>query len=195
MSGVKRAEVASGKDDLQPVRKRTVGTHGMPYLFSELKRITKAAIIVVEADEADFFTWTVHVTPEVLRVHDYASVVPYLEQWSRRTGNPPTIVLSITFPRVYPFEVPFVRVTRPRFQYQTGHVTIGGSICTPMLTSSGWVSMNVPSLIAATLVTLKEGGARVQLAPDVHCGCPYCDYTEEEARVAFTRVVNRYGWK
>ncbi len=193
--GKKRSDPVDSKDRIQATRKRAVGTHGMQYLFSQLKCISNDAAIVVEADDANFFAWTVYVTPEVLRSHDYGSIVPYLEDWSRKTGNAPTIVFNIVFPTAYPFEVPFVRVIRPRFQYQTGHVTIGGSICTPMLTSTGWVSMDVPSLIAATLVTLKEGGARVQLAPDVHCRCPFCDYTEGEAREAYTRVVNRYGWK
>lgn len=35
---------------------------------------------------------------------------------------------------------PFVRVVRPRFQFRTGHVTIGGSICMELLTLSGWNS-------------------------------------------------------
>jgi hypothetical protein len=31
-----------------------------------------------------------------------------------------------------------VRVIRPRFAFHTGHVTVGGSICIELLTSSGW---------------------------------------------------------
>ncbi len=87
--------------------------------------------------------------------------------------------MQFLFPRDYPFSPvcilffvlnrkqssrlllqPFVRVIRPRFKFLTGHITIGGSICTqvseifPMfkehvnlfgvkfqlLTLSGWVS-------------------------------------------------------
>jgi hypothetical protein len=31
-----------------------------------------------------------------------------------------------------------VRAIRPRFAFHTGHVTVGGSICIELLTSSGW---------------------------------------------------------
>ena len=31
-----------------------------------------------------------------------------------------------------------MRVIRPRFAFHTGHVTVGGSICIELLTSSGW---------------------------------------------------------
>lgn len=39
------------------------------------------------------------------------------------------------FPPNFPFAPPFIRVIRPRFMFRTGHVTIGGSICTEMLTN------------------------------------------------------------
>jgi ubiquitin-conjugating enzyme E2 Q len=74
------------------------------------------------------------------------------------------ILLHVTFPQTYPFDPPFIRVIKPRtshlpaqllclrfgegsnvrgcqntgFAFRTGHVTIGGSICTEMLTRSGW---------------------------------------------------------
>jgi hypothetical protein len=48
------------------------------------------------------------------------------------------IRLRITFPSRYPVIAPFCRIVRPRFKFHTGHVTIGGSICTDLLTSTGW---------------------------------------------------------
>jgi hypothetical protein len=48
------------------------------------------------------------------------------------------ITLRVAFPPNYPFAPPYVRVIKPRFQFRTGHVTIGGSICMEMLTNMGW---------------------------------------------------------
>jgi ubiquitin-conjugating enzyme E2 Q len=49
------------------------------------------------------------------------------------------VVMEFTFPPHFPFAPPFCRIVRPRFAFHTGHVTIGGSICTELLTMSGWV--------------------------------------------------------
>ena len=50
--------------------------------------------------------------------------------------------MHVVFPPDYPFAPPFIRVLRPRFAYRTGHVTLGGSICTQLLTRSGWSPFN-----------------------------------------------------
>jgi ubiquitin-conjugating enzyme E2 Q len=50
------------------------------------------------------------------------------------------ITLHVTFPPNFPFSPPFIRVVRPRFAFRTGHVTLGGSICTLMLTNDGWIA-------------------------------------------------------
>ena len=167
---------------------------GATYLYYELRKINRNHKLLVEHDDNDFFKWTLYMTPDVLAAHDYAEVCPYLIKWSKQSKQDPTIVLRITFPKRFPNDVPFVRIVRPRFQYQTGHVTIGGSICTPLLTSSGWKPMTIESLVSSVIVMLKEGGARIQYKPDGHCMRPLIDYTEEEARMAYTRVVERYGW-
>ena len=44
-----------------------------------------------------------------------------------------TIELEMSFPEQYPFEPPFVRVTRPRFKRQTGFV-MNGALCMELLT-------------------------------------------------------------
>jgi len=48
------------------------------------------------------------------------------------------IVIRLVFPSDYPARPPYVRVIRPRFKFRTGHVTIGGAICTEALSSQGW---------------------------------------------------------
>jgi len=98
------------------------------------------------------------------------------------------IVLSVTFPSTYPFAPPFIRVIEPRFQYRTGHVTIGGSICMELLTNKGWSPANT---VEAVLVSVRsqflEGGARL----DTNSRHPY---TEAEAIEAFNRMVRDHGW-
>lgn len=44
-----------------------------------------------------------------------------------------TVELEMSFPDQYPFEPPFVRVTRPRFRRQTGFV-MNGALCMELLT-------------------------------------------------------------
>jgi ubiquitin-conjugating enzyme E2 Q len=94
----------------------------------------------------------------------------------------------IAFPATYPLNPPFVRVIRPRFQFRTGHVTIGGSICTELLTNSGWTAANtIEAVIVSIRAQFLEGGARLDLSNTR-------DYSENEAKEAFDRMVQVHGW-
>ena len=172
----------------------TPGLKGLVYLVKELKRINKSGLYLIEHDDNNFFQWTVYLTADILKQNAYEEIVPFLQRWHNISQQDPVITLRIYFPREYPYDVPFVRIVRPRFQYQTGHVTIGGSVCTPMLTPNGWRTMDIDSLLAGIVLILKEGNARIQLKADIHCHAFLKDYPEEEARDAYTRVVQRYGW-
>jgi ubiquitin-protein ligase len=98
------------------------------------------------------------------------------------------IVLHITFPSTYPFNPPFCRVIKPRFAFHTGHVTIGGSICTELLTNKGWTSANtIEAVVVSIRAQFLEGGARL----DMH---NKREYTEQEAKEAFKRMVQTHGW-
>ena len=96
------------------------------------------------------------------------------------------IVIHIKFPEDFPLSPPFCRIVRPRFQFHTGHVTVGGSICMELLTRKGWSPENS---IEAVIMTIRsnflEGGARVQ---------PGGDYSEREAYESFDRLVRVHGW-
>jgi len=99
-----------------------------------------------------------------------------------------SILLHVIFPENYPFSPPYIRVIKPRFQYRTGHVTIGGSICMEMLTNKGWSPANtVEAIIVSIRAQLIEGGARLD-PTNKH------DYTEQEAKEAFDRMVRDHGW-
>jgi ubiquitin-conjugating enzyme E2 Q len=77
---------------------------------------------------------------------------------------PQEISYEITFPDSYPHDPVFIRVLTPRFKYQTGHVTVGGSICMESLTPSGWTSArSLESYFIEILSLLNSGGARLDL--------------------------------
>lgn len=100
------------------------------------------------------------------------------------------ILLDITFPDQYPFQPPFVRVIYPRFRFLTGHITIGGSICMEVLTTSGWSpSYSIENLLMQikSEIVDPQGEARIDLYRKDH-------YTVQEAKEAFDRLVKKYGW-
>jgi len=99
------------------------------------------------------------------------------------------VELEILFPSNYPMEPPFVRIVRPRFQYLTGHITVGGSICTELLTSKGWTpSMCIENLLVNIRFIILEGEGRIDPAKYKQ------EYSFAEAKEAFNRVASRYGW-
>lgn len=99
------------------------------------------------------------------------------------------VELEMIFPSQYPFVPPFVHVRRPRFAFHTGHVTVGGSICMELLTSSGWSPANdIASVLLQIRSEMVEGNARLDLNNKN-------DYTLAEARDAFNRVARHHGWE
>jgi ubiquitin-conjugating enzyme E2 Q len=101
------------------------------------------------------------------------------------------VELRVSFSSDYPFAPPFVRVVRPRFQFHTGHVTIGGSICMELLTRSGWLPTNdFESLLIQVRSEMLAGNARL----DLSAKGPRAEYSEDEARRAFERVARDHGW-
>ncbi|CUE86367.1 ubiquitin conjugating protein, putative [Bodo saltans] len=111
----------------------------------------------------------------------------------RASGGPQSIILAMKFPTEYPFRPPFIRIVKPRFAFRTGRVTVGGSICTQLLTDEGWnPTFDVESLLVSirAQITDPEANARIDLSN-------HTEYTEEEAIAAFIRVAaqhKREGW-
>ena len=98
------------------------------------------------------------------------------------------VQMEMKFTENFPLEPPFIRVVRPRFQFRTGHVTIGGSICMQLLTKSGWSPVNtIESIFVQIRCEIATGGARLDLSNGTA-------YSEHEAREAYHRVAARYGW-
>jgi hypothetical protein len=187
-AGMKRAATSSSAGSSRRSKP------GVVYLFKELQNMERKMEYIVEADDNDICLWTVGVSAGCLKDFGYDPLAKYLILWAQRMRQQPCIVFEIRFPTNYPDSVPFVRVVRPRFQFHTGHVTVGGSICTEMLTPSGWHPMTADALMRSVLATLHEGEARIQFDPDMHCPFPNKDYSFEEAKEAFDRVARDHGW-
>lgn len=72
------------------------------------------------------------------------------------------VELEMTFPDQYPFDPPFVRVVRPRFQRQTGFV-MNGALCMELLTKDGWNPINdIESVIVSIRSLMVVGDGRLQ---------------------------------
>lgn len=109
--------------------------------------------------------------------------------FKKKTGHD-HILIEMRFSKEYPHVPPFVRVVRPRFQFRTGHVTLGGSICMELLTNSGWNATNdIESILIQITAELVTGGARL----DSGGGHNY-EYSEQEAWEAFYRAAGTHGW-
>ena len=163
------------------------------FLCASYQKLQASTEFLVEIDEYDITTWKVGLTPSVI----HEALRRDLITWSTQTKHPPVVLLELSFPKDTPHSPPFVRVVRPRFVYHTGHVTIGGSICTEMLTAAGWREMSVETLLRTICLLLAdaEPAARVQMKPDMHCATPLVDYTLHEAKLAFDRQLATHGWK
>jgi len=106
----------------------------------------------------------------------------------KKTRGIEDIELEMRFPPEYPWNPPFIFVKRPRFQFRTGHVTIGGSVCMELLTTSGWTPANdIESILIQIRSEMIAGGARLDFANP-------SDYSEQEAKAAFVRVAQAHGW-
>ena len=180
----------------RPVPRRAKHGSGVLYLYQQLMELdTETSPFIVEADDSDATKWTVGISSGSLREHlDLPQLANELDKWNRMTQKQPLIVMDIRFPNDYPLSVPFVRMVRPRFKWHTGHVTIGGSMCTQLLTPGGWHQMSVHALLLTICQMLREGNAKIQTTPDEHCHRPLVDYEEQEAREAYQRVAQFHGW-
>lgn len=133
--------------------------------------------------------WTV-TFPSASFIEDAPDLFNDLETFASRFQKRAEVVLEIDFPDEYPNIPPFVRVVSPRFAYRKGHVTVGGSMCTEILTTSGWRNMGVIQLILFLHNLLIDGKGRIDMSsPHVHV-----PYSFDEAQSAFKRNLEEHGW-
>ena len=89
----------------------------------------------------------------------------------------------------YPISPPFVRIVYPRFQFHTGHITIGGSFCIELLTNQGWSSVyRIESLLVQLKAMIVAGEGRLDSKNWNQA------YGLQEAESAFIRVARQHRW-
>ena len=117
------------------------------------------------------------------------SVVKDLKKYAKSHKGQDYVQLEMKFLPDYPFLPPFIRVVTPRFAFHTGRVTVGGSICFELLTSSGWNSVNsLEAIFFQIKYEMTYGSPRIDFSNNY-------PYSETEARDAFFRVASQKGWK
>ncbi|KAL6906649.1 hypothetical protein GGI43DRAFT_235791 [Trichoderma evansii] len=107
-----------------------------------------------------------------------------------------SVVLEFRFGANFPYSPPFVRVIRPRFlpfaQGGGGHVTVGGAICSELLTNSGWSAvMAIEKVLLQIRLGLTELDPPARL--DKTNGNTR-DYSIGEAVDAYQRAARAHGW-
>jgi len=122
-----------------------------------------------------------------IKLYDFPKDEPLSKDM--KTMNIQHITLHVVFPPNYPFAPPFLRVIRPRFAFRTGHITIGGAICTHVLTNDGWVATyRLPQILVDVRAMMISGNGRLDMATR-------SDYTESEALDALRRLLATHNWK
>jgi ubiquitin-protein ligase len=142
-------------------------------------------------DEEDILTWAVKF-PSITFISDAPELFKDLETFAAKSNGSylSEVTMEITFPKNFPDSPPFVRVISPRFKYRTGHITVGGSICNILLTSSGWRPLCPVQLILILHNNMIDGKARV----DLESPLLFHKYAFAEAKTAFQRVAEDHGW-
>jgi ubiquitin-protein ligase len=129
--------------------------------------------------EADMFVWNVFLSDfSDKRLSDDLSRHGLTE-----------IELEVRFTDKFPFNPPFIRIVRPRFEYMTGHVTLGGSICIELLTQQGWnPTFALENILIQIKSIIMEGGGRID---HKRWNQPY---SYEEATDSYKRMMLSHGW-
>ena len=154
--------------------------------------VTANAVYSLKMDSNGEMTQTNEQTNRVRTVRKVKSqLMSDIEQWFNAMDEKitPGVHYEIEFPNEFPLYPPFVRVICPRFQQWTGHVTIGGSVCTELLVNK-WD----PDITAT--------GLMLQLQDNIINGDPpgkidhtrKVKYSKQEAEEAFQRAVRTHGW-
>ncbi|RTE74188.1 hypothetical protein BHE90_011372 [Fusarium euwallaceae] len=132
----------------------------------------------------------------IVELHSFDMNLPLAEDMKRAGCS--SIVLELRFGSSYPISPPFVRVIRPRFlpfaHGGGGHVTIGGAICSELLTNSGWSpALSLEKVFLEVRMNLCDMDPPARL--DKVNGLGSMDYNIFEAIDAFRRAATAHGWE
>ena len=157
-------------------------------LISDLQiiRNTKEKELGFRANPAsnDLFNWEI----QLFGFDKGTPIFSDIQKYKKQTGRD-YVQIQVSFPPDYPNSPPFVRVVQPRFQFHTGRVTVGGSLCMDILTLNGWnPTYDIESLMINVTSAILDGNPRI----DFRSNHPY---SLEEAKQAYLRVARDHGWK
>ncbi|KAM0345359.1 hypothetical protein ACHAPU_006520 [Fusarium lateritium] len=140
----------------------------------------------------------------IVELHSFDKSLPLAQDMIRYGCS--SIVLELRFGASFPISPPFVRVIRPRFlpfaQGGGGHVTVGGAICSELLTNSGWSpALSLEKVFLEVRINLceKDPPARLErVRTPTQAGSVVArnmDYNMFEAVDAFRRAAATHGWQ
>jgi ubiquitin-conjugating enzyme E2 Q len=131
-------------------------------------------------NENNFYIWNVYIT----NIDTDSLLFTDMQKLQIKS-----IHMEIRFPPQYPLQPPFIRVISPIFQFMTGHITSGGSICIELLTNGGWSpSYNIENVLIQIKATILENGR-------LDFGKIGKSYSFDEAQIAFRRMLISHGWQ
>ncbi|KAL7932310.1 hypothetical protein V8C35DRAFT_323206 [Trichoderma chlorosporum] len=139
---------------------------------------------------SNVFHWTVE-------LHSFDLDLPLAQDMKAKGCT--SVVLEFRFGANFPFSPPFVRIIRPRFlpfhQGGGGHVTLGGAICSEMLTNSGWsAALTIEKVLLQIRLGLEDLERPARLDPKTGVNGSR-DYGIGEAVSAFQRAATSHGWR
>lgn len=99
--------------------------------------------------------WRCHITKN--NFTDCKDLITDFEKY-----NINAVEFEVLLPERYPFEPPFIRIVSPRFEFLSGHITRGGSICMELLTRQGWTSsISIDKVLLMIKQNMMDGNARI----------------------------------
>ena len=135
-------------------------------------------------DEGDVYRWECAMRPPA-----DTPLARELSAFAEKHKRPETVQMEIHFTDSFPNEPPFIRIVSPRFAFHSGHITMGGSICTELLTTSGWSpAYTLESVLVDIRATIVQGDGRLDPSQ------AHVPYALQEAREAFDRVARHHRW-
>lgn len=194
----------SGSLDLQtlPRLPEPSWASSSPMALRRLNRAIKEMHEIQSSEESTRLGWYIdfnnlnNVFHWIVELHSFELELPLAQDMERKGCT--SIVLEFRFGASFPFSPPFVRVIRPRFLTFTqgggGHVTVGGAICSEILTNSGWSAvMAIEKVLIQIRLGLTEVDHPARL--DMTNGTSNTeDYTIGEALDAYQRAASSHGW-
>ncbi|KAH6896906.1 hypothetical protein B0T10DRAFT_167910 [Thelonectria olida] len=138
---------------------------------------------------SNIFSW-------IVELHSFDESLPLAKDMKRVDVS--SVVLECRFGATFPMSPPFVRVIRPRFlpfsRGGGGHVTAGGSICSELLTNSGWSpALTLEKVFLEVRMSLCDKDPPARLDTTQYMGVT--DYGPGEAEQAYRRAVASHGWQ